>query len=120
MSKKVVIPTKPVRDPAKLDQWISGAGESPSPAAPAQPAAVAVTVAQPPVAAAPAPVVEIPAVTAPEQVIEPETPPAPAEPMKRLTIDITESLHRRIKATCAQRGTKMVDEIRILLESAFP
>ena len=40
--------------------------------------------------------------------------------MKRLTIDITDNLHRRIKATCANRGTKMVDEIRIILESAFP
>lgn len=39
----------------------------------------------------------------------------PAEPMKRLTIDIPESLHRTIKSQCAQRGTKMADEIRALL-----
>jgi hypothetical protein len=43
----------------------------------------------------------------------------PAEPMKRLTIDIPKSLHTRIKAGCAVRGSKMVDEIRILLEREF-
>jgi hypothetical protein len=40
--------------------------------------------------------------------------------MKRLTLDISESLHRRLKATCAQRGTKMVDDIRLILEREFP
>ncbi len=38
-----------------------------------------------------------------------------AEPMKRLTIDIPESLHRSIKAQCAMRGRKIVDEVRELL-----
>jgi hypothetical protein len=38
-----------------------------------------------------------------------------AEAMKRLTIDISESLHRNIKAQCAMRGTKIVDEVRELL-----
>ena len=42
------------------------------------------------------------------------------EATKRLTLDLPESLHRRIKATCAQRGVKMVDEIRELLEQHFP
>lgn len=37
------------------------------------------------------------------------------EPIKRLTIDITESLHREIKAACAMRGTKIADEVRELL-----
>ncbi|MDA8375634.1 MAG: plasmid partition protein ParG [Planctomycetia bacterium] len=35
--------------------------------------------------------------------------------MKRLTIDIPESLHRRIKTQCATRGTKIADEVRELL-----
>lgn len=35
--------------------------------------------------------------------------------MKRLTIDITEDLHRRIKAGCAMRGSKIADEVRELL-----
>ena len=37
------------------------------------------------------------------------------EVMKRLTIDIPESLHRRIKSQCAMRGTKIADEVRELL-----
>ena len=41
----------------------------------------------------------------------PETP----EVMKRLTIDIPESLHRTIKAQCAMRGTKIADEVREML-----
>lgn len=42
--------------------------------------------------------------------------------MKRLTIDIPESLHRTIKSQCAMRyaicdmrGTKIADEVRELL-----
>lgn len=37
------------------------------------------------------------------------------EPMKRLTIDIPESLHRAIKMQCASRGAKIADEVRDLL-----
>ena len=37
------------------------------------------------------------------------------EAMKRLTIDISESLHRAIKSQCAMRGTKIADEVRELL-----
>jgi hypothetical protein len=38
-----------------------------------------------------------------------------AEQMKRLTIDVPESLHRTIKTACAMRGTKIADEVRELL-----
>ena len=44
----------------------------------------------------------------------------PAEKMKRFTIDVSESLHKRIKMECAARGTKMADVIRDLLEQEFP
>ena len=37
--------------------------------------------------------------------------------MKRLTIDVPESLHRRLKMSCAGRGVKMADEIRSALET---
>lgn len=37
------------------------------------------------------------------------------EKMKRLTIDIPESLHRDIKMQCAGRGTKIADELREIL-----
>ena len=40
---------------------------------------------------------------------------ADEEPMKRLTIDIPESLHRAIKMQTAERGTKIADEVRELL-----
>ena len=39
--------------------------------------------------------------------------------MKRLTLDVSEELHRKIKSACANRGTKMADEIRALLETHF-
>jgi hypothetical protein len=46
---------------------------------------------------------------------------APAdEPMKRFTIDVPMELHRRVKTGCAQRGLKMADVIRELLEREFP
>ena len=42
-----------------------------------------------------------------------------SEPMKRLTIDVPESLHRAIKAQCAMRGTKIADEVRELLSQKY-
>lgn len=41
-------------------------------------------------------------------------------PMKRLTFDIPEPLHRRIKTQCASQGIRMTDELRLLLEKRFP
>ena len=49
-----------------------------------------------------------------------EAPAKAEEVMKRLTFDISESLHRRIKSQCAVRGVKMTDELRALLEKHFP
>lgn len=43
-----------------------------------------------------------------------------AERMKRLTIDVSENLHMRIKSQCAMRGVNMADELRELLEAHFP
>lgn len=37
------------------------------------------------------------------------------KPMRRLTIDVPEHLHRAIKAQCAMRGTKIAQEVRELL-----
>lgn len=42
------------------------------------------------------------------------------EAMKRLTFDVPESLHRRIKVACAQKGVKMADDLRELLERTYP
>lgn len=45
---------------------------------------------------------------------------AEGEVMKRLTIDVPVSLHKRIKTYCAANGLIMADEIRALLEEKFP
>ena len=39
---------------------------------------------------------------------------------KRLTVDVPEVLHRRIKLSCAMRGTRMVEELNDLLEQHYP
>ena len=50
-----------------------------------------------------------------------DTEPVPSrEPTKRLTIDVSPELHRRIKVQCAQEGMNIADVIRELLESRFP
>lgn len=41
------------------------------------------------------------------------------EKMKRLTIDVPESLHRAIKAQSAMRGSKIADEVRELLVQKY-
>ena len=51
--------------------------------------------------------------------VEPE-PAAPVEAMKRFTIDVPASLHTRVKIGCAQRGLKMADVLREMLEREFP
>jgi predicted DNA binding CopG/RHH family protein len=45
---------------------------------------------------------------------------APKEKMSRFTIDVPESLHRRVKMQCAARGQKMANMMRDLLEREFP
>ncbi|WP_336804096.1 plasmid partition protein ParG [Erwinia aphidicola] len=48
-----------------------------------------------------------------------EDEPLLVEKMKRLTIDIPESLHKAIKSSCALRGAKIADEVRELLYSKY-
>ncbi len=60
---------------------------------------------------------ETPEVAAP---LPPASPDVPAEPMKRFTIDVPASLHTRVKIGCAQRGLKMADVLREMLEKEFP
>jgi hypothetical protein len=47
-------------------------------------------------------------------------PPAPGEATKRLTVDVPEPLHHRIKVQCAIQGVNMADVVRELLEQRFP
>lgn len=54
--------------------------------------------------------------------IESEKVPEPdseKEKMKRLTIDVPESLHKLIKVACAERGTKIADELREILSEKY-
>jgi len=44
----------------------------------------------------------------------------PEGPTKRLTVDIPEDLHRRIKVHCAGQGTQISDIVRELLAKEFP
>jgi len=44
----------------------------------------------------------------------------PAGPMKRLTIDIPQNLHRRVKRGCGDEGITIADVIREFLEKRFP
>jgi len=39
---------------------------------------------------------------------------------KRFTFDVSEALHRRVKARCAEKGVDIADEMRRLLERHFP
>lgn len=58
----------------------------------------------------------------PLKAVEAQAPAAapPKEKMSRLTIDLPETLHRRVKMQCAGRGIKMVDVVRDFLEREFP
>jgi len=40
----------------------------------------------------------------------------PAGKLARLTIDLPPELHAKFKATCALRGTRMIDEVRQFIE----
>jgi hypothetical protein len=44
----------------------------------------------------------------------------PTEKTKRFTFDVSESLHRRVKAKCAEKGVDMADEMRRILMEHFP
>lgn len=93
MAKKVSFGTKPQ---ANVDDWVE---KREMPDAPPE---------EPPVA-------EVPDPGEPELVVEePEK-----ERMKRLTLDIPETLHRRIKGKAVMEGVTMVEMLRELLEETY-
>jgi len=55
-----------------------------------------------------------------KEVSQTPLPPAKTGITKRLTLDLNEDLHRRIKLACTIRGSTMVEEITKLLEKEFP
>ena len=57
----------------------------------------------------------------PEAQVAPTAPPgAPPEKIKRLTIDIPLSLHRRVKTGCAREELVIADVVREFLDQRFP
>jgi hypothetical protein len=46
--------------------------------------------------------------------------PVRMEKLIRVTFDLDEELHRRMKTYCSSNGRKMVDEVRELFENHFP
>ncbi|MEM9804914.1 MAG: hypothetical protein AAF959_06515 [Cyanobacteria bacterium P01_D01_bin.56] len=93
MAKKVSFGTKPK---AKVDEWVENR-EVPEEVPEES------TVAETPAAVEPEPEVE-----------EPQK-----EKMKRLTLDIPESLHRRIKGKAVMEGVTMVEMLRELMEETY-
>src|SRR5262245_10266041 len=57
---------------------------------------------------------------APEATPQAEKATPKPEPMKRLTIDIPASLHKRVKSQCGAQGTTIADVVRHFLERKFP
>ncbi|SPX88471.1 hypothetical protein [Mycobacterium xenopi] len=56
--------------------------------------------------------------TAPAAATSTPTPPQ-REPTRRLTLDLPERLHRRMKIRSATTGVPMVDEVRAVLEAHY-
>lgn len=44
----------------------------------------------------------------------------PPEPVKRLTINVPQSLHSRVKLSCVRDETTIADVVRNFLEKRFP
>ena len=94
MAKEVKFGTKPKAK--KVDDWVENR-EVPEEVA-----------EEPPVAETPASVEPEPEVEEPQK-----------EKMKRLTLDIPESLHRRIKGKAVMEGVTMVEMLRELMEETY-
>ena len=94
--KKTVAFKTPVKPPNPADSWVSSRSADAEAPAPAEHSNASANLA-----AASEPV-------------------APAEAIKRFTIDVPASLHTRVKIGCAQRGLKMADVLREMLEKEFP
>ena len=91
--KKVAFTSKPQQ--AQLDEWVS-------PSEPASETPIATPIADSPEPPTPNP-----------------QPPIESVKMKRLTLDIPETLHRSIKLQAVTQSVSMVDLLRTLLEEKY-
>jgi len=60
-----------------------------------------------------------PAASADAWIDKRDKPAAPAQPTKRLTVDIPQSLHKRIRLACIEQDEVMADVIRKILQNTF-
>lgn len=54
------------------------------------------------------------------QPAEPEQAEQAEQPKKKLIIELPHEMHSRFKSQCAERGVKMSDVVRDLINKAFP
>jgi predicted DNA binding CopG/RHH family protein len=102
-SKKVNFGTKPQNQP-DVDAWVES-----------RDAPTNETVKELPVTKEPAPVTSSKTKTKAQSVIE----KTDKDTLKRLTLDIPEALHRRIKGKAVMEGVTMVNMLRELLEETY-
>lgn len=53
-------------------------------------------------------------------VSQPAEPEQVEQPKKKLIIELTQEMHTRLKSKCAERGVKMSDVVRDLINKEFP
>lgn len=108
--KKISMGPKP--QPVSADDWVLGRAES----------AVTVNETRAAEKAETQKKVEETALVATTKTVSPEEQGTDTDApvvLKRLTLDIPEELHARIKSQCALRRVKMVDAIRDILDESF-
>lgn len=122
MAKKVTFGVKPQEQQiADLDSWVEtrsplaerleekvDQGSSPQPAVESSPEIAELGREQ-----------GSPSMTHTQAVDRPAPNPPPKDKIKRLTLDIPETLHRTIKGKAAMEGKAMVDMLRELLEEKY-
>ena len=122
MNKKVTIGRRPMSSeagavpqgrpaPEAVDEWMQKQSEAAAP--PAGPQASAGQGSEPATAAPPRGGRE-------RRKAKEAAPGTEPEPMKRLTIDIPVSLHRRVKSLCGAEGLQIANVVRGMLEKRFP
>lgn len=110
--KTVAFGAQPRKLARQADDWVSNRSTTPIDAGEEPRSALRAVEAVP----APIPAAAVPETSAPT----PEAVPAAKARPSRLTLDLPESLHRRIKVQCASQGKRINEVLLPLLERTFP
>ena len=111
MSKKILMgtrPTKTLPPPAAADNWVENRSLD------IEPEEISVSERESALKKEAGPEVAVLENEAEHEEAQPKK-----EKMKRLTFDVSESLHKLIKVACAERGTKIADELREILMEKY-